>query len=302
MTTLDHSLKPKATGVRRLEVMLFGGPGHIRADGAFSISIHRLTGSLSTDYVFDGTGRRPRREDDPANTLSTYGAGKKAGDEAVRTASGSNLIVRTSWGYAVYETNFLRTIVRLEKERKEPHIVDPPSACREHEYSSRAEHARTAISAEARDLARRWSLAEDVPVAEFTHQALGEAIDLEIDALPDVAAERVLGAIAHAVDAVRQLEEPVLVVVSVPRAALILPDIPVGQHDHSDRVDGTRADPIAVALMLLGQDGVDIVLDHRQLFQVLIPVLGNEDCLQLDDGQPIDQLGEGRQVFSSNRA
>ncbi|MGA2894599.1 MAG: dTDP-4-dehydrorhamnose reductase [Xanthobacteraceae bacterium] len=78
---------------------------------------------FSTDYVFDGTGSRPWREIDPANPLSVYGASKYAGENAVRTAGGPHLIIRTSWIYAAHGTNFLRTIVRLAKERRELRIV-----------------------------------------------------------------------------------------------------------------------------------------------------------------------------------
>jgi dTDP-4-dehydrorhamnose reductase len=78
---------------------------------------------FSTDYIFDGSGSRPWREGDPANPLSAYGASKLAGDEAVRAAAGPHLIVRTSWVYAASGTNFLRTIVRLAKQRRELRIV-----------------------------------------------------------------------------------------------------------------------------------------------------------------------------------
>ena len=78
---------------------------------------------FSTDYVFDGAGTRPWREDDAANPLSAYGASKLAGENAVRSAGGEHLIIRTSWVYAASGQNFLRTIVRLAQERKELRIV-----------------------------------------------------------------------------------------------------------------------------------------------------------------------------------
>jgi dTDP-4-dehydrorhamnose reductase len=78
---------------------------------------------FSTDYVFDGSGTRPRREDDPTAPLSTYGASKLAGEDAVRAAGAPHLIVRTSWVYDATGANFLRTIARLAQERTELRIV-----------------------------------------------------------------------------------------------------------------------------------------------------------------------------------
>jgi dTDP-4-dehydrorhamnose reductase len=78
---------------------------------------------FSTDYVFDGLSDRPWREDDPTNPLSVYGTSKLAGEAAIRAAGGPFLIIRTSWVYAAHGANFLRTIARLARERRELRIV-----------------------------------------------------------------------------------------------------------------------------------------------------------------------------------
>jgi dTDP-4-dehydrorhamnose reductase len=78
---------------------------------------------FSTDYIFDGSGDAPWREDAPTGPLSVYGASKLAGERAIAEAGGPHLIVRTSWVYAANGTNFLRTIARLARERKELRIV-----------------------------------------------------------------------------------------------------------------------------------------------------------------------------------
>jgi dTDP-4-dehydrorhamnose reductase len=78
---------------------------------------------FSTDYVFDGSGDKPRREDSPTGPLSVYGASKLAGDLVIQAAGGPHLIARTSWVYAASGANFLRTIARLAGERKELRIV-----------------------------------------------------------------------------------------------------------------------------------------------------------------------------------
>ncbi|WP_342733687.1 dTDP-4-dehydrorhamnose reductase [Bradyrhizobium sp. B117] len=78
---------------------------------------------FSTDYVFDGSGSEPWREDSVPNPLSVYGSSKLAGDAAIAAAGCPYLIVRTSWVYAASGANFLKTIARLAKERKELRIV-----------------------------------------------------------------------------------------------------------------------------------------------------------------------------------
>ena len=78
---------------------------------------------FSTDYVFDGRGEHPWREDDTPNPLSVYGASKLAGEDTIRAAGGVSLVVRTSWVYAAEGSNFLRTIARLAREREELSLV-----------------------------------------------------------------------------------------------------------------------------------------------------------------------------------
>jgi len=77
----------------------------------------------STDYVFDGQGRRPYREDDATAPLGVYGASKLAGEQAVRAAAGQHLIFRTAWVYAAHSANFLRTMLRLGAERDAVRVV-----------------------------------------------------------------------------------------------------------------------------------------------------------------------------------
>ncbi len=78
---------------------------------------------FSTDYIFDGSGSKPWREDTTPAPLSVYGASKLAGERAIKDAGGRHLIVRTSWVYAAEGNNFLRTIARLAQEQPELKVV-----------------------------------------------------------------------------------------------------------------------------------------------------------------------------------
>lgn len=78
---------------------------------------------LSTDYVFDGTGTRPYRPDDPVAPLGVYGATKQAGEHAIRQVLEDYLILRTAWVYAARGQNFVNTMLRVGADRDVLRVV-----------------------------------------------------------------------------------------------------------------------------------------------------------------------------------
>ncbi len=78
----------------------------------------------STDYVFDGSGSRPWREDDTPAPLSVYGHTKLAGERDIAAHNPRHLVLRTSWVYAARGQNFTKTMLRLAGERDQLNVID----------------------------------------------------------------------------------------------------------------------------------------------------------------------------------
>ena len=78
----------------------------------------------STDYVFDGSGKRPWHEDDAVKPLNVYGRTKLAGERAIQQSGCWHLIFRTSWVYAARGNNFAKTMLRLARERESLSVIN----------------------------------------------------------------------------------------------------------------------------------------------------------------------------------
>ena len=96
------------------------------APGYLAAAVEKRGGwmiQISTDYVFDGTNHTPYVETDPVCPNSVYGRTKLAGEEAAQKACAKTMIIRTAWLYSQFGNNFVKTMIRLGKEKPELGVI-----------------------------------------------------------------------------------------------------------------------------------------------------------------------------------
>lgn len=84
---------------------------------------------ISTDYVFNGNGTAPYTTDTPADPVNYYGYTKWKGEQLILAADPTALIIRTSWVFSAYGNNFVKTMLRLMKEREVVRVVNDQRGC-----------------------------------------------------------------------------------------------------------------------------------------------------------------------------
>ena len=100
----------------------------VNATGVLNLvnAVAKINGKLihiSTDYVFDGNSFQPYNEFDEVNPIGVYGNTKRSGELAVINSDIDAIVIRTSWLYSAYGNNFVKTMLRLGKEKDELGVV-----------------------------------------------------------------------------------------------------------------------------------------------------------------------------------
>jgi len=96
------------------------------APGYLAAAVGRRGGwmiQISTDYVFDGTNHTPYTEDEPTCPNSVYGVTKLEGEQAVQRGCSKAMIIRTAWLYSTFGNNFVKTMIRLGREKPELGVI-----------------------------------------------------------------------------------------------------------------------------------------------------------------------------------
>jgi len=86
---------------------------------------HKKVVQISTDFIFDGISSTPLAPDSPANPLSVYGKTKLAGENAVKQILRQDcVVIRTAWLYSSHGKNFVKTMLKLMRDRERISVVD----------------------------------------------------------------------------------------------------------------------------------------------------------------------------------
>jgi dTDP-4-dehydrorhamnose reductase len=84
---------------------------------------------VSTDFVFDGAATEPYTETDPIAPLGVYGQSKADGEAAVRDTLARHIIIRTAWLYGIHGNNFVKTMLRLARQKQTLRVVSDQIGC-----------------------------------------------------------------------------------------------------------------------------------------------------------------------------
>lgn len=95
----------------------------VRNIGVVASEAGALVVHISTDYVFDGTSYKPLTEDMPVSTTGIYGKSKLEGELALQSVCPSSVIIRTSWLYSSFGNNFVKTMLKLGREREALNVI-----------------------------------------------------------------------------------------------------------------------------------------------------------------------------------
>jgi dTDP-4-dehydrorhamnose reductase len=130
---------------------------------------------ISTDYVFDGTKPAPYTEEDPVAPLGAYGRSKAEGERLVCENLPEHLILRTAWLYGVHGQNFVKTMLKLGRERETLRVVADQRGCPT--FAADLASAILSIYCRHREgVAMEWGTYHYCGAGEVTWHAFAEAI------------------------------------------------------------------------------------------------------------------------------